>query len=372
MRVLFDSQIFCFQRFGGISRYVASLAAELAEINSVRPLIVAPFHINDYLPALPKSLVRGRRIAWLRNLKLLAYAASAVPGSFWRYKFRPDIVHNTYYYPVRRVSPARRIITVYDLIHEKYPDNLSASTSIGRWKAMAVAGADHVICISENTRRDVLNTYPIDENRVSVTYLGCDSLEHILVNESGSTFRTRVFGADAPYILFVGSRVGYKNFDALLSAFANSASLRNNFCLLCFGGGDFTGLERSAMAKANIADRVKCIGGSDSLLASCYSHAALFVYPSLYEGFGLPPLEAMALGCPVACSGTSSLPEVVGDAAIMFDPASVDSIQSALESVLESTALASALVERGRVRKLQFTWKNCARATVNIYKDVLS
>jgi len=371
VRVMFDSQIFCFQRFGGISRYIASLASEMMKMQDVLPLIVAPFHCNDYLEHLPRSLVRGKKIAWLKNAKLAAYAASALPSILWEHRFRPDILHNTYYYPARRAAAARQIVTVYDLIHEKYPGNLSASSSIVRWKAAAIARADHVICISENTRRDVLNTYRIDEDRVSVTYLGYSALENLLSDESASAFRTRVLGENVPYLLFVGVRVGYKNFGGFLDAYAGSEWLRKNFYVLCFGGGNFTPSEQLTISQSNLTERVKYVGGSDSVLASCYSHASLFVYPSYYEGFGLPPLEAMSLDCPVACSNTSSLPEVVGDAAVMFDPARPDSIRLALESVLASVSLAASLVDRGRVRKLHFSWKECAKNTVEVYRSVL-
>ena len=244
-------------------------------------------------------------------------------------------MHNTYYFPVKPPSGARGILTVYDMIHEKYPKYFAASPFISRIKAASVAAADHVICISESTRRDLLATYDIPEERVSVTHLGFDPLGSLLTSESSGDFKIRVLGSNAPYLLYVGSRVNYKNFTGLLDAYAASASLRSNFFLLCFGGGDFTGAERAAISKAGVEGRVRFLGGSDAVLATCYAHASLFVCPSFYEGFGIPVLEAMSLDCPVACSNVSSLPEVVGDAAILFDPSDRDAIRSALESVLE-------------------------------------
>jgi glycosyltransferase involved in cell wall biosynthesis len=371
VKVMFDSQIFCSQRVGGISRYVASIAAEMAKMDSMRALIVAPFHYNEYLQGLPRSLVYGRKIAWLEHLKVAAYAASALPSNIVRRRFRPDILHNTYYYPVGRAGGVRRIVTVHDLIHEKYPADLTASASIIRWKSACIERADHVICVSENTRRDVLDTYRIDEDRVSVTHLGCESLMDRLSDEPADAFRARVLGADCPYVLYVGSRVGYKNFDGLLRGFASSTWLRANVFLVCFGGGKFTDSERAAMSQAGVSERVKYVGGSDSVLASCYAHASLFVYPTHYEGFGLPPLEAMSLDCPVACSGTGSIPEVVGDAAMIFDPSEPASIRAALEGVLMSASLAATLVERGRARRLLFSWQKCAEKTVGIYASVL-
>jgi glycosyltransferase involved in cell wall biosynthesis len=371
LRVMFDPQIFCHQRFGGISRYVCNIALEMQRMAGVTPQIVAPFHFNEYLDQLPPSLVRGRRVRWLEGLTALAYGLSVLPGKVAAHNFRPDVLHNTYYFPIKAPAGARGILTVYDMIHEKYPKYFVASPFITRIKAASVAAADHVICISESTRRDLLATHDIPEERVSVTHLGFDPLGSLLSDESSSDFKVRVLGADAPYLLYVGSRANYKNFRGLLDAYAASASLRANFFLLCFGGGELTGTERAAISKAGVEGRVKFVGGSDAVLAACYAHASLFVCPSFYEGFGIPVLEAMSLDCPVACSNSSSLPEVVGDAARLFDPADRDAIRSALESVLDSPSAATALKERGRIRTQLFSWRRCAENTLDIYRRVL-
>src|SRR5258708_16458865 len=121
MRVMFDSQIFCHQRFGGIARYVTSMAAEMAKLQGVTPLIVAPFHFNEYLERLPQRLVYGRRVRWLEGATPFAFAASAIPSRFVEMRFRPDIVHNTFYFPAQSVAGRRRIFTVRCMIHEKYP-----------------------------------------------------------------------------------------------------------------------------------------------------------------------------------------------------------------------------------------------------------
>jgi glycosyltransferase involved in cell wall biosynthesis len=372
LRVMFDPQIFCHQRFGGVSRYVCNLALEMQHMAGVTPLIVAPFHFNEYLDQLPSSLVRGRRVRWLEGRTALAYGSSLLPGKIVARAFKPDVVHNTYYFPIRPPAGALSIVTVYDMIHERYPKYLAGSPFIIRLKAASVAAADHVICISESTRRDVLAIYDIPDERVSVTHLGFDALRSLLTGEPPTNFKVRALGADAPYLLYVGSRVNYKNFRGLLDAYAASASLRADFFLLCFGGGDFTGAERAAISKAGVEGRVRYLGGSDAVLAACYAHASLFVCPSLYEGFGIPVLEAMSLECPVACSNSSSLPEVVGDAATLFDPRDRDSIRSALESVLDSPSAATALKERGRIRSQLFSWRSCAEKTIGIYRQVLN
>jgi glycosyltransferase involved in cell wall biosynthesis len=372
LRVMFDPQIFCHQRFGGISRYVCNLALEMQRMAGVRPLIVAPFHFNEYLDNLPTSLVRGRRVRSLEGLTALAYGLSVLPGKIAARGFKPDVLHNTYYFPIKPPSGARGILTVYDMIHEKYPEYFAASPFIRRIKAASVAAADHVICISQSTRRDLLATYDIPEDRVSVTHLGFDPLESLLTGESSTHFKVRVLGADAPYLLYVGSRASYKNFQGLLDAYAASAWMRTNFFLLCFGGGDFADAERAAISQAGVEGRVRYLGGSDAVLAACYANASLFACPSIYEGFGIPVLEAMSLDCPVACSNSSSLPEVAGDAARLFDPLDRDSIRGALESVLDSPSAAAELKERGRIRRQLFSWRSCAESTIGIYRRVLN
>jgi len=372
LRVMFDAQIFCHQRFGGVSRYVCGMAVEMQRMAGITPLIVAPFHFSECLDQLPLSLVRGRRVRWLEGRTALAYGLSLLPGKIIARSFKPDVVHNTYYFPVKPPKGARGIVTIYDMIHERYPHYFAAGSLIPRLKAASVAAADHVICISESTRRDVLAAYAIPEERVSVIHLGFDPLGSLLSGEPSTSFKVRVLGADAPYLLYVGNRASYKNFQGLLDAYAASAWMRANFFLLCFGGGDFTGAERAAISAAGVQGRVKYLGGSDAVLAACYANASLFVCPSLYEGFGIPILEAMSLDCPVACSNSSSLPEVVGDAARLFDPLDRESISGALESVLQSPSAAAALKEKGRIRTRLFSWRSCAEKTIGIYRRVLT
>jgi glycosyltransferase involved in cell wall biosynthesis len=270
------------------------------------------------------------------------------------------------------VPGARQVLTIHDMIHEIFPRAARANPLIARCKALSARRADHVFCDSANTLRDVLERYGIDERRVSVVPLGYDDLRPLAGPETAAEFRMRALGADTPYLLYVGVRRGYKNFAGLLQAYAASASLRAQCMLLCFGGGGFSPDEHAAIAAAGVAARVRQIGGSDGVLADCYRHAALFVYPSLYEGFGIPPLEAMSLDCPVACADNSSLPEVVGDAAALFDAADGDSIRTVLESVVDSAALSAALVERGRARCRLFSWRRCAATLVATYRTLLA
>lgn len=238
MKVIFDPQIFCRQQFGGISRYFASLAAEMSTMHGVEPLVLAPLHFNAYLNELPGGLVRGRKVRHIPKASLLICMASLFAGEIQQRRLQPDIIHKTYYYPLPRTPRgARSIVTVHDMIHEKFQQDYSPHDPIRRWKERAVADADHIICISQQTRQDLLAIHGVPEERVTVIHLGYDSLINALTGEPESEFRKGLLGVDEPYLLYVGSRSGYKNFEGLLRAYAASTWLRENFHLVCFGGG---------------------------------------------------------------------------------------------------------------------------------------
>jgi glycosyltransferase involved in cell wall biosynthesis len=176
-----------------------------------------------------------------------------------------------------------------------------------------------------------------------------------------------------PFLLFVGKRCGYKNFAGLLQAFAGSSTLRRDFDVVCFGGGPFNSADHMAVRQAGLRPhQVHQRGGSDAVLAELYRRARAFVYPSFYEGFGIPPLEAMSFDCPVVCSDASSIPEVVGDAALMFDAHDPEAIRQCLEQVVADEALRKELVAQGRRRLEKFSWGRCARETLSVYKQLVS
>jgi glycosyltransferase involved in cell wall biosynthesis len=171
----------------------------------------------------------------------------------------------------------------------------------------------------------------------------------------------------------VGGRAGYKNFEGLLKAYGARPDLQKNYDLIVFGGGTLTTQESELIKLLGIpVEKIRHVTGDDAVLGELYQHAAVFVYPSFYEGFGIPPLEAMSFDCPVVCSNASSIPEVVGDAAVMIDPASPDMIGWAIEAVLSDPVMRQSLIERGRERLKWFSWQACARQTVDVYRQVLS
>jgi glycosyltransferase involved in cell wall biosynthesis len=171
-----------------------------------------------------------------------------------------------------------------------------------------------------------------------------------------------------PYLLYVGLRAGYKNFNRFIHAVASSKQLKDSFDIVAFGGGTFSDVELAAFRELSFkANQVRQIDGDDNCLASYYTHASALVYPSVYEGFGLPPLEAMAYRCPVVSSHASVLPEIINDAAEFFDPLNIEAMATAIERVVLSSVRTQALVDRGLERSQQFTWQKCVQKHMDLY-----
>lgn len=377
MKIAYDSQIFAAQEFGGVSRYYCEIANRMAKQADLDVTIVAPMYINAYIAHVPQSLISGfqspfsnqfPKIFGTRYLNLMMRGLGLVLGDIMLRSTRPDIIHETYFFPYRLGGRhARRVITIHDMIHEKFASNFGLSEKTSQFKALAAKRADHVICVSEATRKDAIEILGLNPDLTSVIYHGYD-----LMKTDNTPFEKLVLPTNDPFLLYVGNRGGYKNFPRLLEAYGTSPQLKDNFRLLCFGGGTFDQPELTMMQELKLDTRrvIQC-AGSDQLLAELYRSASAFIYPSLYEGFGLPPLEAMAHNCAVVCSNTSSIPEVVADAGEYFDPYEVDSMRVAIEQVVSSQTRRDLLVDKGRERIKLFSWDRCAAETLDVYRNLL-
>ena len=365
MRLAYDHQIFALQVYGGISRYFWEIATRLAEWKGYEVRVCAPVFINRYLRRDCGVTVRGTCVPYIQRTGRIVSGVSRLWSRRCLAKWRPDIVHETYYRTTRDApSGAKTVVTIHDMIHEKFPQYFLPGDETTSAKRAAVKRADHVICVSENTRRDLLEVMELMPERVSVVYHGAS----VETGEAGAG--RKLIGQ--PYILYVGERAGYKNFEGAATAYARSARLRGAYSLVCVGGGAFSAQEVAMLAGLGLSEgQVRQVSTGDAGLHSLYRDAAVLVYPSLYEGFGMPPLEAMANGCPVVCSETGALREVCGDAAAYFDANEVESIGAVIEQVLYSTAERPSRVARGRQRAGMFSWEKCAADTERVYNTVV-
>ena len=362
MKIFFDGHIFVDQIFGGISRYFSQLVSSLNRIDNVNAKIIAPLYRNVYLSQSNASrfgikvshTLRTGRLSWiaLKNL-------SPIVSTFER----PDIIHETYFHH-NVILPGRkkRVTTVYDMIHEKYfPDS---ETILAKQKSLE--RCDHIFCISKNTQKDLCEIYNFPMEKTSVTYLSFKNFSSF--NNNNLTG----FNNNKPYILYVGNRSFYKNFIRLLKAVSYSKILIKDFNIIAFGGGKFTDEEKQFIKDLKLDKKnIIQITGDDKLLGQAYANATVYVNTSKYEGFGIPPLEAMSSGCPVICSNTSSLPEVVGNAAMTFNPNSSEELKFNIEKMILDNTLRTFFINKGFKQIKKFTWEKCALKTHEIYRSIL-
>jgi len=265
------------------------------------------------------------------------------------------IYHPTYYrHDLSKYDKLPVVLTVYDMIHELFPDQFWNSASVIKSKKASIEHADAIICISENTKKDLMRLYNVPGSKISVIYLSCTLPDT----------KARYF-TDKPYLLYVGDRsASYKNFWGLMGVYQKHFS--NDYNLVLFGDG-FSKSELKFITENDLKDKVFNVAGNDQILRVVYNGAHCLVYPSLYEGFGIPPLEAMVSGCPVVASNSSSIPEVTGDAAVLFNPSSGESMIKAISSVEDNR---DKLISAGYERVKQFSWDKMAKETVDVYKSV--
>jgi len=261
----------------------------------------------------------------------------------------------------------RTLLTVHDLSFLRYPDHFVPKLVryLERVVPASVARADRVLADSEATRADLIRLLGTPPEKVEVLYSGVDP-RFRPEPEPGERERLRArYGLDRPYVLSVGTLQPRKNFVRLIRAFAR---LPDTGRVLVIAGGRGWLYESVLEEAAHHPDRVRVLGFvEDADLPALYRGADLFVFPSFYEGFGLPVLEAMACGVPVVCSGVSSLPEVAGDAALLVDPEDEDGLRWAMERALEDEGLRREMTARGRARAAQFTWERAARQLLGVF-----
>jgi len=364
MNILYDHQFFPTLRFSGITRYHYELAKYLVKQRDCDISIFMGWHINEFafdLIAKEAKHFFGMRRPPIPGTERLWSFLSKHGLSIFSLLHKADIYHQTYYSYLLPNFEGKRILTVHDMIYFLFPQYFDKSDKTREHTRKSVEMADGIIAVSENSKKDLMRILNVPEHKIKVIY-EANSLANI--PSPGNPVK-------CPYILYVGQRFHWKNFVILLNVFTHSVTLNKNFKLVCFGGWDWTKSEKEIISKFSLQDRIIKISGPDELLATFYAHANAFVYPSLYEGFGLPILEAMHYSCPVIASNTSSIPEVGGEAALYFDPTNEEMLEHVLLKVLNTESIAKDLAHKGVAQETKFSWEKCGKETYDFYKRIL-
>jgi len=369
LQVVLEGRIFEEQPIGGISRIYHEILPRICHMDerilfsiltSGRLMQLLPIHphIAGYVSRYSvHRLLRPQTIFW----QLQDYLRAKLQVGSIHYD-KNTIWHATYFQlPDWWEGP--RVITVYDLIHEKFPHffHKNYDNILRKRKKRAISAADKVICISESVRSDVIEMYGLPHEHVVAIPLACgDNFRQISREEIPSNFRV-----DRPFILYVGMRHHYKNFKTLLSAYA--AWSRKNEIALLVVGDPWSEEEQKEIVAAGLKSNIICRSGiTDEELCALYNQTLAFVYPSLSEGFGIPLLEAMACGCQIVASRIPTSIEVAMDVPYFFDPLNKDQLMAALEAACFS--------EKTQSRRddilAKYSWDRNARATLKIYEEL--
>jgi len=358
--VVFGPEIWTLQNQGGISRYFFELVTQLDSLG-VRVICLTPTSSNIYLRRLPDRLkirvvYRGNR--FLNHIDYLKMIRNIPRGA---------IFHPTYFAGIpsiyfNRFLRIRTVITVFDMISEIYPSEIPRRFWSRDYKKYLVERSNYILAISENTKNDLINILGADPDKIGVTLLGV-----------GEEFRRTDLLPSSPRkktFLYVGKRGGYKNFKSLVAAFSLFHKTNPEFRILAIGGEDVTQAELSSIEDLGLQTCIEFTQADDNALRSHYQEAAGLVYPSLYEGFGLPPLEAMSMGCPVIAASSSSIPEICGQIPYYFDPNDETSLLRALLIFQHNSGALASKINAGIVWSRKFTWDRTALSTLEKYKSI--
>lgn len=354
--------MFSLQRYGGISRYFANLHSGLNN-SGHQSTITALYSENEYVkyePFLFNNSI-GRKLFAGRQKKYYAWNRRYSRWNVKRGNF--DVFHPTFddpYFIKHLKKPC--VVTIHDMVHELYPQYISNAAQVIPRKKAVMEKADAIIAISEFTRQDIIKVYPHIAGKIQVVHHGYWGLSNKAEHNPALPAR---------YILYVGERWHYKNFDTFVTAISPLLEQDRSLNLICAGGKAFTQDELQTFEKLNIATQCRQMDVTDEVLQQLYAQAVLFAFPSLHEGFGLPLLEAFANQCPVICSNSSCLPEVAADAAIYFNPYEPEDIKQAVETVLNNPSLQQEMKQKGTERLSHFTMEACVQNTVRVYQSVI-
>lgn len=369
--------LYLLEQGGGVTRYMEELCGGLVGQGTE----VVAFH-GPQLPARVRDAPWAEEVRWVQQPHAVTHGP---PWAFfsllyaqWRVQPRlarehgAQVLHGPAYLGAPRARGLATVVTVPDLIYTRYPDLLDWRTRTGMRLSVppSIRGADRVIAISQTVKEDVATTLGVDRSRIDVTALGA-AVDPDAAATPAHELRTTHGLAGAPVVLCVAQKRPHKNLEGLIRAFS---LLRDPDAVLVLVGLPTPHEQelRELAEQLGVVERVRHVGYvTEADLEGLYRLACCCCLPSFEEGFGLPVIEAMARGIPVACSGVGALAEVAGDAAQTFDPRDAAAIAGALDRLLTDPGRRAALAAAGRLRAQQYTWERCARETCGVYARAL-
>lgn len=363
MRILYDHQAFTGSIFGGVPRYFADLMGNLfTQGHKVK--LATGFSNNIYIQE--KKYFKGYSYNYflghrwtctlLSHLNRFDAAVNLLGKRF-------DVFHPTFYNPyfLSFIGNKPFVITYHDAIKDKFGKEYGHLDNVSiEQKQKILNQAAKVIAVSQNTKNDLVEVFDIDPNKIVVI--------HHATNFQDVT-PTPVSDLPEKYLLYVGSRNDYKQFLPFVEATADLLR-KENISVICAGGGNFTPTESDAIEKLGVNHLLSQQTVDDGTLKTLYQNALAFVYPSKYEGFGIPILEAFASDCPAVLSNSSCFPEVAQDAALYFDPESKESIHDAVKQIITDSTTRKSLIEQGRKRFADFSIEKMTQQTLAVYESV--
>ena len=373
MKILLDPQIFNQQTYGGISRYYTEVFSILNKRDDVEVMLpiygTENYYLqstnllakNKFLTSLYKVLdffkISSKTFKQKKDNQLLEQICKE--NNF-------DLFVPTYYDPyfLNLINEKPFVLTIYDMIHELLPQYFEGDPyNVKQFKAMLIDKASKIIAVSHNTKKDILKIFPgINPDKIVVIHHG----------SSIKIERNTKVNLPSNYILFVGSRANYKNFKLLVNSVSEILKEDSSLILLAAGGGEFTEEEINFIDNNGLKKQIIQKDFKENELGHFYQNAQCFVFPSRYEGFGIPVLESMACGCPIILSDSSSFPEVAGEAGIYFDNNSEKDLKQKIQLVLSDENLRKRHSQKGLEQVKKFDWNVAAEQCLKVYKDSMN
>ena len=373
MKIILDPQIFNDQKYGGISRYYNEIFSVIVKKSGVN-IKIPFFNITNAYLIESKLFVEQKSVPYflIKILNLFRISTRSLTKKNSEKSINKmlsqqdfDVFIPTYYNPyfINFIGSKPFVLTVYDMIHELFPHYFNNDYNNVENKKLLIEKATKIIAISESTKNDILKIYPhIDSSKIEVVYLSCN------INTSQITH----LKLPEEYILFVGSRNNYKNFIFFINAVAPILKSKPDLFVVCAGGNKFNNSEIILLENLGISNQIIQNNFEENELYTYYFNAKCFVFPSEYEGFGIPVLEAMKCSCPVVLANHSSFPEVAGDAGVYFELNNQLDLKNKINELLDDNDLRNSYIQKGLVQAAKFSWEKTANECLKVYQKAIT